>query len=521
MKYDIFISYKRKDKEKVFAFKDYIEKKVGARCWIDLDGIESDAQFASVIIKAINDAQVFLFMYSRSHAELVDLDTDWTIREINYAQKRKKRIVFVNIDATPLTDWFELMFGTKQQVDATSVIAKEKLCKDLIQWLKINNESSYCSTSKAVAVIKEYEGDADSDYESAYTAWKNKEYGKAFPVFLRLAQCGYERAYGYVGLCYELGEGVAKDYQQMLVYYNKAIEAKDYIGVYRLGIFYTSRGDFGKARQLYEQAIQEGWATGDAYLKIATMYEEGQGGIIDLGKAIQYYRIALQHHEVEAQSALNRLGVYDEVVLPESFLKYSARQLYKLGEQNCKGFGSNESLAFALFKAAAAKGHPFAAKRVVQMYSDNGFPFEDEGVIRDYKQLATDEMIIWTQRDSDFAWEAGYAYHYGVGCFASIEKAEECFRIGVEHGSASCQWELGRIEEAKGSFTDAYNHYRKAAESGQGMAMFELARCYETGIGTPKDLQKAIRWYEECSQSRYASASEAKEKLRKLKSMIK
>ena len=85
-------------------------------CWIDLDGIESDAQFVNVIVEAINRAQVFLFMYSRHHAEIKDYDNDWTTREINYAQKRKKRIVFINIDGSQLTDWFELMFGMKQQL---------------------------------------------------------------------------------------------------------------------------------------------------------------------------------------------------------------------------------------------------------------------------------------------------------------------------------------------------------------------------------------------------------------------
>ncbi len=137
MLYPIFISYKREDQEKVFELKERIEKATGLQCWIDLDGIESDSQFANVIIKAINNAQVFLFMYSHSHAEIEDLDRDWTVREINFAQKKMKRIVFINIDNSPLTDWFELMFGIKQQVDASSDIVMQKLCKDIMKWLNV------------------------------------------------------------------------------------------------------------------------------------------------------------------------------------------------------------------------------------------------------------------------------------------------------------------------------------------------------------------------------------------------
>ncbi len=134
--FNIFISYKRVNDKKVFAIKQFIEENTGQRCWIDLDGVESDAQFANVIIKAINNAKVFLFMYSQAHSEIEDYDSDWTVREINFAQKKKKRIVFVNIDGSPLTDWFELMFGTKQQIDASSKVLMDKLCRDLMKWLK-------------------------------------------------------------------------------------------------------------------------------------------------------------------------------------------------------------------------------------------------------------------------------------------------------------------------------------------------------------------------------------------------
>lgn len=134
MKEQIFISYKRLDKERVFAIKDIIEERTGAKCWIDLDGIESDAQFASVIISAILNADVFLFMYSSSHAN-INMDNDWTVRELNLAEKRGKRIVFINIDQSPLTDWFELMFGMKQHVDATNPDTLHRLCDDLCRWL--------------------------------------------------------------------------------------------------------------------------------------------------------------------------------------------------------------------------------------------------------------------------------------------------------------------------------------------------------------------------------------------------
>lgn len=131
----IFISYKRADKEKVFKIKDQIESALGEKCWIDLDGIESDAAFVEKIITAIDICDVFLFMYSVHHAVIQDYQKDWTVREFLYAEKQRKRIVFVNIDGSELAKWFLFMVNGKQQIDGLSVGALDKLCYDLEGWL--------------------------------------------------------------------------------------------------------------------------------------------------------------------------------------------------------------------------------------------------------------------------------------------------------------------------------------------------------------------------------------------------
>ena len=158
----VFISYKRVDKDRVFAIKDFIERGLGGDvdgknyCWIDLEGIESDAQFANVIIRAINRADIFLFMYSATHSEIVDFENDWNVKEINFAQMKRKRIVFVNIDGSALSDWFELLFGTKQQVDGTDEEALQRLCNDMRKWLGLSSESKAPNVAKSIINGLEY-----------------------------------------------------------------------------------------------------------------------------------------------------------------------------------------------------------------------------------------------------------------------------------------------------------------------------------------------------------------------------
>ncbi len=138
----IFISYKRADKDVVFPIKDQIEAAIGEPCWIDLDGIESDAQFEHVIINAIDKAEVFLFMYSKTHYLITDYANDWTVKEIRYADAMGKRIVFVNLDQSPLEKWFLFNFSGKQQIDATSESAFARLMDDMKEWLSISSSEN-------------------------------------------------------------------------------------------------------------------------------------------------------------------------------------------------------------------------------------------------------------------------------------------------------------------------------------------------------------------------------------------
>ena len=137
----IFISYKRADKDKVFPLVAKIEKELGCECWVDLDGIESSVQFASVICRAIDNAEVVLFMHSSIHAT-IDFESDWTIKELNYAQNKKKRVVLVKLDDTPLDNIFLLEYGSKNNIDSNDPVQFNKLLNDLKSWIHLPSDIS-------------------------------------------------------------------------------------------------------------------------------------------------------------------------------------------------------------------------------------------------------------------------------------------------------------------------------------------------------------------------------------------
>ena len=137
----IFISYKRTDKDKVFPLVKSIENELGCKCWVDLDGIESSVQFASVICRAIDNAEVVLFMYSAVHLS-IDYENDWTVKELNYAHQKSKRVVLVRLDGAPLDNIFLMNYGSKNNIDSRDPLQFEKLLNDLRSWLQLPQHKS-------------------------------------------------------------------------------------------------------------------------------------------------------------------------------------------------------------------------------------------------------------------------------------------------------------------------------------------------------------------------------------------
>lgn len=130
----IFVSYKRLNKDQVFPLVEKIEQQVGEKCWVDLEGIESSVQFASVICRAIDNADVVLFMHSSMHLS-IDFEKDWTVKELTYAQAKGKRVQLLKLDSSPLDNIFLMEYGSKNNIDANDPIQFNKLIHDLRSWL--------------------------------------------------------------------------------------------------------------------------------------------------------------------------------------------------------------------------------------------------------------------------------------------------------------------------------------------------------------------------------------------------
>lgn len=145
----IFISYSRIDKNIVFPFVKRIEQELNTTCWIDSEGIESGSQFEEVIVNAIEESNVVLFMLSDS-----SINSKWTKREVLYAEDERKRIVPVVVDKKGLRKWFKFHFGNVDYIDINDEGQCDKLLSNLASWIGVERMSKKDCYTKTSADIE-------------------------------------------------------------------------------------------------------------------------------------------------------------------------------------------------------------------------------------------------------------------------------------------------------------------------------------------------------------------------------
>jgi len=102
MKYDVFISYSRKDKEIADEIIQVLDK-YGITYFIDRRGISGGRSFPDVIAKAILDSEVVLFLASKNSYK-----SPYTLNEIAFALEKRKQCIPYIIDRSTLPDGLQL-----------------------------------------------------------------------------------------------------------------------------------------------------------------------------------------------------------------------------------------------------------------------------------------------------------------------------------------------------------------------------------------------------------------------------
>lgn len=332
----VFISYSRKDLRQVVALRDEIKEKLGVDCWIDITGIGTGEQFVNIIVQAIDEASVVLFMVSRS-----SMASDYTKKEVMYARNARKRVIPVILDDSSLSGWFLFEFGLVDYVNIHDATQKQKLFDNLGAWLG---------------------SDPVDFFEVGQHYYLKNDYDLAFEWLLKAARLDYPEAQYYVGQCYHHGRGVAVDYGEALSWYRKAAEQGSADAQFSIGILYKLglgvEKDDVTAMEWYRKAAAKGHML--SQYEIGKCYYFGRGVPVDYEEAVKWYRKMAEQGLVHAQSSLGYCylvgeGVEQDYEKAVYWLEKSADgdrrpgAQYHLGKCYYYGWGVTQDYAKAVY----------------------------------------------------------------------------------------------------------------------------------------------------------------------------
>lgn len=128
--HDIFFSYSRKDLDAARIFCKILDE-LDAKYWIDVNGQYSSDNFKEVIVDAISNSQIVLFLSStKSNA------SKFVIKEMSLACKYNKRILPIKLDDAPFAksisfDLCDIDWIDYSKVDKDDAIYKFRQCIQL------------------------------------------------------------------------------------------------------------------------------------------------------------------------------------------------------------------------------------------------------------------------------------------------------------------------------------------------------------------------------------------------------
>lgn len=147
MKYDVFISYSRKDLVVADKICDVLYK-AGVSCFIDRQGIGGGMEFPKVIATAIKESELFLFLASEN-----SYSSKFTTSEITFAfnKKQKNQLLPYVIDSSSLPDELEFVFSCINIRNIKEHPIETTLVEDILDLLgrnKVHDPLCPCGSGK-------------------------------------------------------------------------------------------------------------------------------------------------------------------------------------------------------------------------------------------------------------------------------------------------------------------------------------------------------------------------------------
>ena len=525
----IFISYKRIDKEKVLPIVEEINQKTGASCWIDLEGIESGDQFERVIIRAIKECEILVFMMtSNSIAPLIDPKTgqpdystpSWTEREVKFALDRKKRVIPLSIDGTMVSDcdWLAFNCSGIDSIDYSNKDQREKFFRNLSKWLKKKDTAEVKPTpkveEKAAPKVEEKATPKVEEKPAPKVEEKpeSKAEVKSSPKVEEKAE--QEAAVNPIPKVQEKTE--AKDEK-------KTTSKLEVNPIPKVDVKSTPPPETPPVTPDSPRSKPS-----FTYIAIAAA--------IVVGIAALAFGLCSKNTSEESVNP-TPVAVEDNTsspALPPTIPETKDAQPTEKEVATSKRSESSSTSqpttsSSSANKSATASTQPSQSKSDVEaLPTVEGDP-EDldklgvqylfgNGVKKDAKQAVIYFNSAAKQGLASAQSHLGSCYYNGIGVSQNFKQAFEWFKKAANKGDVTAQDNLGSCyllgHGTEQDHSAAVEWYQKAADKGNASAQAHLGSCYLYGQGVAADKEKAIYWYEKAAEQGNNTARKNLEKLK-------
>ncbi len=211
---------------------------------------------------------------------------------------------------------------------------------------------------------------AAADFAAGRAAYAAGDYAAALEQWLAPGEAGEAAAQFALGTLYVNGEGVEQDFDEALLWFEKAAEQGHAGGQYNLGLIldqgWAGMPDSAAAAWWRKAAAQ---AHAGAQYQLGLQNKHGWGVEAYMGEAMRWYRQAAEQNYASAQYNLgliyaNGRGVKPDTAEAAGWYRKAADQgfikaAYNLGVFYFKGDGVEEDHgeAVRLYRQAAERGH--------------------------------------------------------------------------------------------------------------------------------------------------------------------
>lgn len=372
----------------------------------------------------------------------------------------------------------------------------------------------------------------------------------AFSWFKRAAENGNSYGQSNLALYYYYGTATKVNYRNAAIWAKKSAKQGNKFGQYRLAeCYFWGNGleeNNEKAFSWYKKAAKQG--DKPSMLRIGTIYEKGYGVKEDMLEAAKWYEKGAEDDDdwYSAAECYYKAEEYDKAIeLYEKIADYNDASL-KIAEIYFNN-KEDKSEAYKWYKTVAGKGFSSAYYRLGMYMSEE---------TSDNHNL--EEAAVWFFRCSNSDAEQKYLamlelakmYYEGKGVLKSAEIALGYLKVIVDSDANSITKALSaklagdtyyNAEEYQKAFS-LYNRcielggnliniladtHRNEDEPDQNIVWSKLGIMYESGLGCPINIEKAIEYYGKVLEcySRYRTNAPTTEyytkKIAELKSKIK